>query len=319
MTVQIDPEVLGELALLRGSVGEARPAPVGDVAARRSNARRMSAQLALLHPPPGGVDVTRYRLVVDGGAELELSWYRCDSPDQPGSAVLYLHGGGMILGLAELGGLYDFAARHYVAASGVPMLLVDYRTAPEYAHPTPVEDCYAALRWLVAHAAGLRVDSARLAVMGDSAGGGLAAAVCLLARDRDGPSIAQQLLVAPMLDDRTSVRHPVPPVLTWSYQDNATGWSALLGDSTGTQWVSPYAAPARATDLAGLPPAYIDVGELDIFRDEDVAFAQRLLAADVPVELHRYPGCPHVFEWLAPDAGVSKHAVAQRVERLRAL
>lgn len=324
MSLQVDAEVLQEMVALRADAGQTPLPAVGDVAARRANAGRIfGAALAVL-PPVVGVDVKRYSLTADDGTTLELSWYFNTyfdaAPDQPGSAVLYLHGGGMILGLSELGGLYDYAVRRYVSASAVPMLVVDYRVAPEVRHPVPVEDGYAALRWLVEHAAGLAVDPARVAVMGDSAGGGLAAGVCLLARDRGGPAIAQQLLIYPMLDDRTSASSAnQPPLLTWSYDDNITGWSALLGDSVGTATVSPYAAPARATDLTGLPPSYIDIGDLDIFCDEDLVFARRLMASGVSTELHLYPGCPHAFEWLAPSADVSKRAVAQRIRRLRSL
>jgi acetyl esterase/lipase len=226
----------------------------------------------------------------------------------------------MIFGLEHIGHLYDVAVRQYVAEAGVPMLVVDYRIAPEHPHPTPVEDCYAALVWLADHASTLGIDPARLAVMGDSAGGGLAAGVCLLARDRGGPAIAQQLLIYPMLDDRTVTPDPqLLPFLTWTYDDNVTGWGALLGESAGTDVVSPYAAPARATDVSGLPDTYIDVGDLDIFRDEDITYARRLSDAGVPTELHLHSGCPHSFEALARAADVSRRAIADRVRRLRAL
>jgi acetyl esterase/lipase len=222
----------------------------------------------------------------------------------------------MILDWGRLGGLYDEVVRSSVAASGVPMLVVDYRVAPEFPHPVPLQDCYAALRWLAGHSAELGVDASRLAVMGDSAGGGLAAGVCLLARDRGGPPIAAQLLIYPMLDDRTGGGDRAgDTLLTWSYDDNATGWGALLGDRAATG----YAAPARADDLAGLPPAYLDVGGLDIFVEEDVVFAQRLIAAGIPVELHVYPGCPHGFDLLVPDADVSQRVIANRVRYLASL
>ncbi len=226
----------------------------------------------------------------------------------------------MIFGLEHVGRVYDLGVRDYVAASGVPMLVVDYRVAPEHPHPTPVEDCYAALRWLTENASALGVDRTRIAVMGDSAGGGLAAGVSLLARDRGGPPIAQQLLIYPMLDDRTQTPDPqLLPLLTWTYDDNVTGWAALLGDSAGIDAVSPYAAPARATDVSGLPDTYIDVGDLDIFRDEDIAYARRLSDAGVPTELHLHPGCPHAFEALARGADIAQRAIGDRVRRLRAL
>jgi len=210
--------------------------------------------------------------------------------------------------------------RSYVSATRVPMLAVEYRLAPEYPHPTPVEDCYQGLAWLAGHAGELGVDPARIAVMGDSAGGGLAAGVALIARDRGGPVLAQQILIYPMLDDRSITVDPqIAPYLTWTYDDNITGWAALLGEAAGADTVSPYAAPARATDLAGLPDAYLDVGDLDIFRDEDITYAQRLADAGVPTELHLHPGCPHAFETLARKADVSRRAISDRMRRLRTL
>lgn len=200
------------------------------------------------------------------------------------------------------------------------MLMVDYRVAPEFPHPTPVEDCHAALGWLAEHAAELGVDDNRIAVMGDSAGGGLAAGVALLARARGGPRIAQQLLIYPMLDDRTTIPDPrLVPFLTWTYDDNVTGWMALLGDNAGTEDVPPAAAPARESDLRGLPTSYLEVGELDVFRHEVISYADRLAEAGVSVELHVYPGAPHASDALAPNAESSRRAIGDRVRRLRAL
>lgn len=315
----VDPDVLRKLAALPTRESGERPAR-GDVATRRRNARAMDQDLCASRPPITSVDVRRHELTAEDGATLALTWYHRAHAGAPGGAVLYLHGGGMIYGLDELGQLYDWAVRTYVAAAAVPILVVDYRRAPEHPHPTPVEDCYAALLWLSAHAGELGVDAARLAVMGDSAGGGLAAALCLLARDRGGPQIAQQLLLAPMLDDRTAFANPdIVPFLTWTQDDNATGWSALLGDAVGHDDVPHDAAPARANDLRGLPPAYIDVGDLDIFVGESVGYAGRLTEAGVRTELHVHPGCPHVFELLAPAAPVSRRVIADRVRRLRSL
>ena len=320
MSLQIDPEVLAELAPLMAGAADREPPPVGDVATRRANSRRMFGQLTATRPADAGVRVQQFALDTDDGATITLSWYRRAETGQPGSAVLYLHGGGMIFGMGELGPLYDWSTRRYVADSGVPMLLVDYRTAPEFPHPVPVQDCFAALLWLAGHTDELGVDPARVAVMGDSAGGGLAAAVCLLARDRGGPAVALQLLIYPMLDDRTALPDSqLAPLVTWTYDDNITGWQALLGEDVGSDRVSAYAAAARATDLSRLPPTYIDVGDLDIFRDENLAYARRLAAAGVPTELHVHPGCPHAFEGLAPNAAVSRRVLADRVRRLRGL
>jgi acetyl esterase/lipase len=319
MALRIDAQVLSELSPLLQAIGETESPAIGDVENRRINGHRMFDYVASTWEPVAGVQLDRHTLTTADGAMLDLAWYHTPA-GQPGSAVLYLHGGGMIFGLEHLGRLYDLAVRDYVATSGVPMLVVDYRIAPEHPHPTPVEDCYAALRWLADNAAMLGVDHARIGVMGDSAGGGLAAGVSLLARDRGGPPVAQQLLIYPMLDDRTRMPDPqLLPFLTWTYDDNVTGWTALLGNSAGTDVVSPYAAPARATDLTGLPDTYLDTGDLDIFRDEDITYARRLSDAGVPTELHLHPGCPHAFEALARRADVSQRAIGDRLRRLRTL
>jgi acetyl esterase/lipase len=319
MAFGIDAQVLAQLGPLLEAVGETPPLAIGDVEGRRVNGHRMFDYVASTWHPVPGVGVDKYTLTTTDGATVELAWYHT-SGSPPGSAVLYLHGGGMIFGLEHLGRVYDLAVRDYVAVSGVPMLMVDYRIAPEHPDPTPVEDCYAALRWLAGNAATLGVDPARIAVMGDSAGGGLAAGVSLLARDRGGPAIAQQLLIYPMLDDRAQTPDPqLLPFLTWTYDDNITGWTALLGERTGTDAVSPYAAAARATDLTGLPDTYLDIGDLDIFRDEDIGYARRLADAGVATELHLHSGCPHAFEALARNADVSQRAIADRVRRLRSL
>ncbi|MDT5334145.1 MAG: hypothetical protein QOF31_5442 [Mycobacterium sp.] len=319
MALGIDAQVLAAMAPLLEALGETDPPPIGDVESRRVNGHRMFDYVASTWEPVANVQVDRHTLTTADGATLDLDWYHSEA-GQPGSAVLYLHGGGMIFGLEHLGCVYELAVRDYVATSGVPMLVVDYRIAPEHPHPTPVEDCYAALRWLADNAESLGVDPARIGVMGDSAGGGLAAGVSLLARDRGGPTIAQQLLIYPMLDDRTHTPDPqLVPFLTWTYDDNVTGWAALLGDSAGTDAVSPYAAPAHATDLTGLPDTYIDIGDLDIFRDEDITYARRLSDAGVPTELHLHPGCPHAFEALARKADVSQRAILDRLRRLRTL
>lgn len=320
MALTVDPEVGAAMAAMGGPEADAPPPP-GDVTTRRTNAKAMFEAIAEGRPATTDVEVDRYTLTTADGAQLPMWWYRPTGGQLPGSALLYLHGGGMILAWAEVGSVYDAVVREYVAASGVPALVVDYRVAPEHPDPTPVSDCYAALQWLADHAGELGVEPDRIGVGGDSAGGGLAAGVSLMSRDRGGPAIALQLLAYPMLDDRTVDPDPqLPPeLLVWSYDDNVTGWSALLGDASGAPDVSAYAAPARASDLSGLPPTYIDTGDLDIFRDEDVTFARRLALAGVPTELHVHPGCPHGFETFAPQATVSRQAIDNRIRRLRLL
>ncbi len=316
MTFTVDPQVAAILAPMAEAMADAPHPAVGDIATRRIALEAMMAETAALQPTPADVRVTDFHAVAGDGTKVLLRWYAKDGA-APGSAALYLHGGGMILGSVAL---YDAPIARYVSATGVPMLAVDYRLAPEHPDPTPVEDVYTGLKWLHDHAAELGVDPARIAVMGDSAGGGLAAGVTLLARDRGGPAVARQILVFPMLDDRTTTPDPeLVPFATWTYEDNVTGWSALLGDRAGGPDVSPYAAAARATGLSGLPPTYLEVGQLDIFRDEDLDYARRLGAAGVDVEFHLHPGVPHEFDTFAWDTDVARRAVADRLRVLGSL
>lgn len=204
---------------------------------------------------------------------------------------------------------------------GLAVISVEYRLAPETPHPGQIEDVYAGLVWTAAHASDLGVDPARIVVAGGSAGGGLTAALALLARDRGGPAILGQMPLYPMLDDRNdtvSARQLVGRGV-WDRTANDTGWTALLGESRGGPEVSPYAAPARASDLSGLPPVFIDVGSAETFRDEAVAYATRIWAAGGVAELHVWPGAFHGFDLLAPWAQVSQEARAARVRWLRRL
>jgi acetyl esterase/lipase len=204
---------------------------------------------------------------------------------------------------------------------GLVVVSVEYRLAPETPHPGPVEDCYAGLAWTARHADELGIDPERIIVAGASAGGGLAAALALLARDRGGPELAGQMLIYPMLDDRNDSPSAVQMagLGVWDRTANDTGWGALLGAAKGGPEVSPYAAPARATDLSGLPPAFIDVGSAETFRDEDVAYAARIWQAGGRAELHVWPGAFHGFDGFAPQAAVSQDALAARVRWLRRL
>ncbi len=235
-----------------------------------------------------------------------------------GPGVVHLHGGGMVMGDRRTG---LATMLDWVDQLGVVVVSVEYRLAPEHPHPAPVEDCYAGLVWVADHAADLAIDPQQLLVAGTSAGGGLAAAVALLARDRSGPVLAGQVLLCPMLDDRndTFSGHQLDGVGVWDRGSNDTGWTALLGDQRGAPDVSPYAAPARAPDLSGLPPTYIDVGSAETFRDEDVDYAMRLWQAGGIAELHVWPGGFHGFDLIAPGAAVSQAAQAARVTWLRRL
>lgn len=221
--------------------------------------------------------------------------------------ILHLHGGGHLFGSPEqsLSLTRPTAARHDCV-----VVSVDYRLSPEHRFPGSLNDCYAALVWMAENAAQLGIDANNIGLMGDSAGAGVAAALALLARDRKGPQLAFQNLMFPMLDDRTVVeteRNPVTGEFIWTRENNAFGWRALLGCEPGSVDVSPYAAPARADDLAGLPPTWIGVGTLDLFLDEDMAYAQRLIRAGVEVELNVWPGAYHGFN-SDPQASIAQRA-----------
>jgi len=308
-----DPEL--EAVLAARPVTQVQGGPERGWKEVREEAELGLSMLNQMSSPVTGVSTTDYEVGRDDGARVGLRWYVRDETDAA-SAVVYLHGGGMICGNIDL---YGPLVAGYVSATGVPMLAVDYRVAPESPHPIPVEDCFAGLRWLHDHAQEVAIDPERIAVMGDSGGGGLAAGVALMARDRGTP-LARQVLVYPMLDDRNVIPDPeLVPFAGWTYESNRIGWSALLGDTIGSDDVPSYAAPAREQNLAGLAPAYVEVGELDIFRDEDIDYARRLAAAGVSVELHVHPGAPHGFDRMAPDSGLVRRAMADRVRVLRAL
>ena len=318
MAYTIDADIL-EAVIASMASGFQRPEPAGrgDWKALRAAGEAGLARMEASLPEHPAIARTDYWAASHDDARVGLRWYAPEGPGsgEPGPAAVYLHGGGMIQGSVEL---YDRFVAAYAADSGVPMLAVDYRRAPEYPHPCPVEDSYAGLAWLAAHAGELGVDAGRVALMGDSGGGGLAAATALLARDR-GLAVARQILVYPMLDDRNTVPDPaLAPFAAWSYDDNYTGWHALLGEKIGTEGVPESAAPARAVDLTGLPPAYIEVGELDIFRDESIEYARRVAAAGTSVELHVHPGCPHGFDRIAAGADVVRRSRTDRLRVLRA-
>ncbi|MET7455883.1 alpha/beta hydrolase [Streptomyces sp. NPDC005574] len=316
MPLSYDPEFTEVFAPMALAMAGATPPAVGDVPARRAMWEPIIGASSAAQPIPADVTTGEHHATADDGTRIPLRWYT-KSDAEPGPAVLFFHGGGYIFGHIDL---FDGPVSRYVSASGVPMLSVEYRRAPEHPFPTPLEDAYTALCWLHGHADELGVDPGRIAVMGDSAGGGLAAALSILARERGGPAIARQILLMPMLDDRTTTPDPhIEPFLLWSYDDSRTAWPALLGEAAGGPDVPATAAPARLDDATGLPPAYIEVGQLDAFRDEDLAYATKLSRAGVPVEFHLHSGVPHEFDSIAFTSAVARRAVADRVRVLKSL
>jgi len=241
-----------------------------------------------------------------GAPPVPVVTYRpvASHPDAP--ALVYIHSGGIVSGTPEVD---DARCRQMVSELGMVIFSVDYRLAPEAPYPAAIEDCYAVLKWVHDHAAEQGIDRQRIVIGGDSAGGGLTACLALMARDRAEVAVLFQLLIYPMLDDRTGTTVMPPPVMgeyIWTRAANHYAWNAYLGQTPGCAGVPAYAAAFRAADLSGLPPAYIGVGSLDLFLDEDLDYARRLMAAGVPTEVCVIPGAYHVFDVFIPDAPLSR-------------
>ncbi|WP_313801426.1 alpha/beta hydrolase [Sphingobium sp.] len=273
-------------------------------------------QMTAMAPEPEGTGVTwREERVESMHGPVHVRVYAPAAASAPLPAILHIHGGGYVMGSVATN-----HASNMVMAAAVEAVVVsvDYRLAPETPAPGSVEDCHAALCWLHDQAALLGVDPARIAVRGESAGGGLAAALTLLVRDRGGPAIVHQNLIYPMLDDRTCIARQADHLgaFVWTPEANAFGWRSLLGRAPGAAEVPPYAVPARAADLGGLPQAFIAVGALDLFLAEDMDYARRLIEAGVATELHVYPGAYHGFDIL-PDAPASVRMRQDAVVALR--
>ena len=243
--------------------------------------------------------VSRTEHVVPGDPTIPVRVHCAAAVQGMAPAIFTIHGGGYVIGSYDMD---DVLHDHWCQQLGTVGISVQYRLAPETPYPGPLEDCYAALRWTHEHAEELGIDPTRVGVHGISAGGGLAAALTLLARDRGEFPFAFQLLECPMLDDRQTTRSMgASGLFVWDAESNVFGWRSYLGDLYGSDDVPPYAAPARAADVEGLPPTCIVVGSIDGFRDEDVEYAQRINQAGVPCELHVIAGLPHAYQ-LAPDA-----------------
>ncbi|NEB02754.1 alpha/beta hydrolase [Streptomyces sp. SID13726] len=257
----------------------------------------------------------------EGAPEISLLICRPVAPAPAGTGrpvIYHVHGGGMVLGNNRLGVDGPLA---WAKELDAVVVSVEYRLAPEHPHPAPIEDVYAGLVWTAAHAEEFGGDAERIVIAGASAGGGLSAALALLTRDRKGPRAIGQLLMCPMLDDRNESpsTYQMAGLGVWDRTANETGWTALLGELRGGPDVPAYAAAARAEDLSGLPPAFLDVGSAETFRDEVVAYASRIWQAGGVAELHVWPGGFHGFDGFAPQAALSQAARAAHVGWLRRL
>jgi acetyl esterase/lipase len=289
---QLDPE----LRVMVEKLATDRPMNLNEIPKARAAMKKMvTAMLANLPAVEGATSQDQLVPGSKGDPDVRVRVYR--PADQPSKlpALYWIHGGGYVMGDIEQD---DRLMKQLVKRIGCVAVSVDYRLAPEHPFPAPVEDCYAGLKWLFANADELGVEPAR---------------------DRGEVQVAFQLLIYPMIDDRnaTPASYAITDPRMWNRESNLLGWKAYLGRDGGGADVSPYAAAARATDLTNLPPAYIPVGALDLFVDENIEYAQRLIQAGVPTELHVYPGAFHGFDLFAPSATVSKQFKADRDNALK--
>lgn len=284
-----------------------------DIPGTRETIAKVLADARAAWEPPTDVERSDHLVAREGGPAVPVRVYRPTGSDEL-PCLYWIHGGGHVLGSIDQD---DAALSHIVTAVNCVAVSVEWRQSPEHPYPAEPDDCYAGLRWVFEHAGDLGVDRDRIAIGGASSGGGTAAAIALRARADPGIDLVFQLLVYPMLDDRSST--PSSRAITyptvWNTTSNSLAWRAYLSEVDGEP--PPYAAPARATDLTGLPPAFVAVGDLDLFLDEDLGYARRLLETGVPTELHVYPGAVHGFDSFAPGAGITRRFVRDRDDALR--
>ena len=268
--------------------------------------REQAGRAYAIMPPPAILPEEVMVPSAHGGPDIAVYLYRPADAKQGGGAILHIHGGGMVMGSARD---IQTSPAMLAASAGVPVASVEYRLAPEHPFPAPQEDCHSALVWLAGQAEALGFDAGRIVVAGESAGGGLAAALAIMARDLGGPAIAGQLLTYPMLDHRTGsdacpYNNPTTGEFIWTRASNRFGWGALKGDYTADDDRKGWFSPSLADDLSNLPPAYIATGSLDLFFDENLDYARRLVAAGVPAEIHSYAGAIHAFN-AVPGAAIA--------------
>ncbi|AKL12944.1 TPA: alpha/beta hydrolase [Kluyvera intermedia] len=301
----VDPE-------LRPALADSRPLSLTQDALVTLRQQRQQAALANVQRfRETGLSVEEHLISASAQPAVRVCVIAPAAPGQNRMGILHIHGGGHLFGSPEQSlSLTGATALQHDCV----IVSVDYRLAPETVFPGSLEDCYAALVWMTERATALGIHPDHIGLMGDSAGAGLAASLALLARDRHGPSIAFQNLMFPMLDDRTVTEenpNPVTGEFVWTREYNRFGWTSLLGCEPGSEGVSVYAAPGRATDLTHLPPTWLGVGTLDLFLDENLRFAQELIRAGVAVEMNVWPGAYHGFS-SDPVARVAQRAREQR-------
>ena len=304
MLDRLDPEIAGPVKMMLDMPGGG--IKLDDIPAARAGMQQMMQDMKGQMPVIEGV-TSEDRLVPGppGAPDVAIRVYEPANKIGRLPVLLWLHAGGYIMGSIEHD---DISGRVLTLSGECVTVSVEYRLAPENTFPAAVEDCYAALKWLTSYADEFGVDTDRIAIGGASAGGGLAAGLALLIRDRAEVNIISQFLIYAMIDDRNTApaSDTVPDTIMWTRENNRIAWRCYLGCEPGGDNVSCYASAARAEDLAGLPPAFIAVGELDLFAQEDIEYARRLIEAGVSTELHVYPGGCHAFDGIAPEAAISR-------------
>lgn len=300
----MDPQLQAGLERMQALMGEAGELADNLHAARAASAARDQALVDGIAMPETLMR-DQVSAVSAAGHAIDMRVMRPRESTGKMPLFYWIHGGGYVLGTAEQGDLFTLVMAQ---ALGCYAASVDYRLAPETPYPGPLEDCYEGLKYLVDNADALNIDTSRIVIGGVSAGGGLAAGLALLIRDRGAFSVNGQVLLYPMIDDRNVAPADAahPDTLVWSRRSNLFGWQSYLGSAFGSADIDSYAAPARATDLSGLPPAYLPVGSLDLFLDENIDYARRLMAAGVSCDLHVFSGAYHGFNGFAPDADISQ-------------
>lgn len=307
---RIDPEVR---VVVKASV----PLDLNQLAAAREV---FAERMQLRSSEPRNPTVTATDLTApgrEGHPPVRLRLFRPRDTNAVLPALYWIPGGGYVFpgeGYAEEHRMDDHTAEEITLANRCAVISVAWRASPEHPFPAAAEDCYAGLAHVIASAAELGIDASRIVIGGSSSGGGSTAGLALLVRDRQEFTVAHQMLIYPMLDDRDHLpsHEQVTDPQVWNRETNRLAWRAYLGETHGTDQVSPYAAPSRMEDLSGSIPASILTGELDLFRDENIIYAMRLMAVGVPTELHVYPGAPHAFPRLAPASKIARRFFADR-------
>lgn len=310
-----DPELAAALAQFEALV------PGGfnldDIPGTRQFLSDLNAAMAAQLPDIPGVATSDHHVPgPEGDPEVMVRVYQPEDRPETLPALLWIHGGGYVMGDVPSD---DLKVKAMTLALNCVIVSVAYRLAPENPYPAPLEDCYAALKWLAGNTDQFGINPDRIAIGGASAGGGLAAGLGLLARDRKEVDLCYQLLIYPMIDDSNleQAGPDVPDTPLWNRANNLVGWTSYLPQEPGSEGVPIYAAPARAEDLSGLPPTFIGVGTPDLFLDEDIAYAQRLIKAGVPTELHVYADGFHGFDAFAPDSDAAQRFIGEYTRLLR--